>query len=267
MPHASPWFPILLAASLLLGCAAQPPRSRPETSPQATAPRGFILRELPASQGRFAYAVYVPRGYDASKPWPCLLFLHGQGESGKDGLKQCIQGIGSAIQWNQAEWPCIVLLPQKPESNRQWEDYDPQLMSMLADARAEWNIDPRQISITGLSQGGHGTWTIAAAHPHLFAALAPICGYARPASPADLAARIGDAPVWAFHGLADDVVPPAGTTAIIDALRARRTAPGAPEVRLSLFEGVNHGSWDRAYRNEGLAAWLLAQRRAEPGVP
>ena len=40
------------------------------------------------------------------------------------------------------------------------------------------------------------------------------------------------------------------------------------EVRSSFYAGVNHNSWDRAYREEkdagGLAAWLLAQRRKTP---
>ncbi len=228
------------------------------------AERGIIVRELSVGGNEYKYAVYVPRGYDARKAWPCVLFLHGKGESGTDGLKQVVQGIGSAIQWNQAEWPCIVVMPQKPEAGAQWEAYDAPVMAMLAETRARYNVDADRVALTGLSQGGHGTWTFAAAHPGVFCAIAPICGYPKPMTAAEIAAKIGDVPVWAFHGLADDVVPPVGTTAIIEAVRADRARRGSTvEVKESLFEGVNHGSWDRAYRQEGLAAWLLAQRRGK----
>ena len=31
--------------------------------------------------------------------------------------------------------------------------------------------------------------------------------------------------------------------------------------QMSIFPGVNHGSWDRAYREEKLAEWLLEQKK------
>lgn len=260
---------LLLAALAFSGCATEhtmtsPPPTSDHAADAAPA-RGFILKELPTETTPLLYAAYVPRSYDASKSWPCILFLHGSGESGRDGLKQVIQGLGGAIQWNESEWPFIVLFPQKPKESAQWEDYDAAVMAMLARTQSEYAIDPDRVYLTGLSQGGHGTWSFASNHPGTFAALAPICGYDRPMTPAHIAASIGDVPVWAFHGLADNVVRPEDTTRVIDAIRAARTGNAdAAEVKLSLYEGVNHGSWDRAYRTEKLAAWFLAHTRAKP---
>ena len=248
-------------AVALGGCAAH------KQGAPALADRGFIFGEHPAGAETINYAVYVPRNYDALKPAPCILFLHGKGESGTDGNKQIIQGLGSALLWNAAEWPCIVVLPQKPDADRQWEDDAPAVMEILARIKERWSIDYERVYLTGLSQGGHGTWALASMYPGTFAAIAPICGYARPMTPEHVATAVGNVPVWAFHGLADDVVPPTGTTAITDALRRERAGkPGAAELKVSLFEGVNHGSWDRAYRESGLAPWLLAQRRARAGA-
>ena len=35
------------------------------------------------------------------------------------------------------------------------------------------------------------------------------------------------------------------------------------EVRYSEYEGVNHGSWDRAYAEPELVPWLLSHRLGE----
>lgn len=253
---------------LSLGCAAY--FTAACTGPQerlafhaSTPPRGFIMKEWTDAGTRRPYVVYVPREYDPSRSWPCILFLHGKGESGSDGLKMAIQGIGSAIQWNQAAWPCVVVMPQKPNQNSAWEDHEVMVLGMLDATMNEYNIDQRRVTITGLSQGGHGTWAIASRHPRRFAAIAPICGYARPMTPETIARGVADLPVWAFHGLADDVVRPEETTSIIEAIRREREmrsgGVGSLEIRMTLYEGVNHNSWDRAYREEGLAQWLLAQ--------
>lgn len=249
---------VLVPFVVMAGCARTP-----RGTPVPPLARGFIFGEQPSKLGTINYTVYVPRDYGSpNRPMACILFLHGQGESGTDGNKQIIQGLGSAVQWNAAEWPFIIIMPQKPDAERQWEDYGGDVLDILARVKGQWNIDEDRVYLTGLSQGGHGTWALAAANPGTFAAIAPICGYAKPLTPEAVAAGIGDVPVWAFHGLADDVVPPTGTTAITDLVQRDRAGKrGAAEVKVSLFEGVNHGSWDRAYRESGLAQWLLSQRR------
>jgi predicted peptidase len=256
---------VLVPVSVVAGCAnVKRSAPAPETS------RGFVFGEQPLpGGGAVNYAVYVPRDYPKrGGPMPCILFLHGQGESGTDGNKQIIQGIGSAVQWNAKEWPFIIVFPQKPDPSRQWDDYGADVMEILARVKGQWNIDEDRVYLTGLSQGGHGTWALAAANPGVFAAIAPICGYPKPMTPEAIAGSIpDDLPVWAFHGLADDVVPPTGTTSITDLLVRGRLERlknrDGTEVKVSLFEGVNHGSWDRAYRECGLAEWLLSKRRVK----
>jgi predicted peptidase len=193
---------------------------------------------------------------------PAIVFLHGKGECGTDGQKQAAVGIGPAILLEPYEWNCIVIMPQKPDPAKEWDDYDQMVMDQLAAAQREWNIDPARITLAGLSQGGHGTWVIGSHHTDVFAAIAPICGHGEPAGIADALAAAGT-PVWAFHGLNDDVVSPDETRRMVEAIQEARASAGArgPEPRLSLFPDANHNSWDQAYRQEGLAAWLLGQKR------
>ncbi len=231
-------------------------------------PTGFLFRSLTLDGKVLNAAVYVPRSYDPARAWPLIVFLHGSGESGTDGSRQLAQGLPRELVWNPQAWPFIVLMPQKASEDEEWELYDAAVMTLLAQVRREYAVDPERIVLTGLSQGGHGAWVLAARHPATWSAVVAVCGYG-PArrrqpgvfdgTPAELAAAIGATPVWAFHGAADDVVPVAETRAMADALAS---AGGAP--RVTIYPGVGHGCWERAYGEPELPRWLLAQRRGRP---
>lgn len=239
------------------------------TAGGAEMPTGFLFRSLTLDGRELKAAVYVPRTYDASHAWPLILFLHGSGESGTDGSRELAQGLPRELVWNPDLWPFIVVIPQKPSQDTEWEQYDLELMTMLAQARREYAVDPARIVLTGLSQGGHGAWVLGARHPELWAAVVAVCGYgpAPGAQPgvfkgmhAELADRIKTIPVWAFHGEADDVVPVAETRTMIAELEKAGAKP-----RVKIFPGVGHGCWERAYGEPELPRWLLAQRRPGPG--
>lgn len=258
----------LVSASLLTlgGAPSKSPAAAASRNAEATmppCPSGFLFRTLPADPAagvavEMKYVVYVPRGYDPGTSWPAILFLHGRGECGHDGQKQVAQGIGTSLLWNADRWPFIVILPQKPDEQAAWEEYSGEVMRIIEITSREYRIDPDRIALTGLSQGGHGVWALAARHPEAWSALVPICGYARTFEPAEVAARIAHVPTWVFHGGADDVVPPQESQTMVEALRV---AGGAP--RLTVYPGVNHNSWDRAYADPELSRWLLGQRRAQ----
>ena len=61
---------------------------QPLPSPTAADPfqPGFHLRTLKTDQGERRYTVYVPEGYDGTRTFPVVLFLHGSGERGEDGM-------------------------------------------------------------------------------------------------------------------------------------------------------------------------------------
>lgn len=222
-------------------------------APDATT--GFLDREATVDGTEYKYAIYVPRGVEkfSGGVRPLVVFLHGSGECGTDGSKQLAVGLAPAIMLEPERWNCIAIFPQKPTQKAQWEDHDAAVMAMVAAAQREYPIDPNRMYLTGLSQGGHGSWEIGAAHPEMWAAVAPLCGYGDPAS---IAARWKSTPVWAFHGLKDNVVPPAQTEAIVQTLTAAGHA-----AKYTAYPDENHNCWDKAYRSPDLARWLFAQRR------
>src|SRR5579884_1658650 len=156
------WWSILLLVLL----AATAARS------EGTMAKGFLLKTLSQDGVEYRYVVYVPAEYDDDKPWPAILFLHGAGECGRDGLKQVGVGIGPAIMAHPERWPYIVILPQKPERIEPWTHYDSAIMAMLDQTKKDYRVDPARLYLTGLSQGGFGTWAFAAKYPERFAAIA-----------------------------------------------------------------------------------------------
>ncbi len=213
---------------------------------------GFVAKEIELDGKSYKYMVYVPEDYDAGKSWPAILFMHGAGERGSDGVKQSTVGIGKAIRNNPERFPCIVIMPQCPEASF-WEGPVQELaLGTLDAAIGEYNIDDDRIVLTGLSLGGFGTWSIGSRCAERFCALVPICGGGIPTD----GERYAKTPIWCFHGSADPVVPVKRSQEMVQMIRA-----AGGNVEYTELEGVGHNSWDPAYGNPELIEWMLKQRR------
>ena len=231
---------------------------------------GFVDRTVTISGEAYRYQVFVPADYTRSRSWPVVLFLHGGGERGSDGLIQTEVGIGSAIRRFSTRFPAIVVMPQE-RAPLGWTGANADMaLKALDQTEAEFNIDRNRAYLTGLSMGGAGTWYVAYRHPHRFAALLAICARVRPSATttdpvvpaadrepfATLAARIQHLPIWVFHGDADNTVPVDESRGIVAALKALNVP-----VKYSELPGVGHNSWDTAYRDADVATWLFAQMK------
>lgn len=75
-----------------------------------------------------------------------------------------------------------------------WHLCDTDLMTMVDEVLDEYRADPDRVYLTGLSYGGYGSFTLAAAHAERWAAVAPICGDAN----ATIATRLAavQMPLW-----------------------------------------------------------------------
>jgi predicted peptidase len=213
-----------------------------------------FTRTLTLADGPHDYAVCVSPGLDVSRPVACVVFLHGAGECGTELARPLSVGLVPAVRRAPTRWPCVVVVPQKASAATAWPEHEALVLGALEATRAELPIDPERIALTGLSQGGHGTWVLGARHPALFSKLAPICGFGDPERIVPGASRL---PIRAFHGALDRVVPASASQAIVQKLRARH--PEA-EVSLELYPDVDHDAWDRAYDSEDLGPWLTSPR-------
>ncbi len=218
---------------------------------------GFVNKEFTNADGsKSPYVVFVPAAYDGTKPMPVILFLHGAGET-KGGAKPPVSvGIGAHIRKNEKTFGFITIIPQAEDLKtpvvKRWQAGSPdaeRALKMLETVQKEYKTDPKKVYLTGLSMGGFGTWSLAAAHPEKWAAFAPVCGGGTPAN----AEKFKDLPCWCFHGGADPVVKPELSRSMIKALE---TAGGKPKY--TEYPGVGHNSWDKAYSTEDLYTWFLS---------
>ncbi len=220
------------------------------------------------------YRLLLPENYDPSKKYPLVFFMHGAGERGNDNQKQLTHGARLFLADSvRRQYPAIVVFPQCPTGSY-WSNvnivpvdgkrnffFQPSgkptvamemAIRLLKKITKEYPVQKDQVYVGGLSMGGMGTFEIVRRNRNVFAAAFPICGGASP----ETARKMRKSKFWIFHGAKDDIVLPAHSQHMAEALKA-----AGAEVRFTLYPNANHNSWDPAFREPGLLAWLFAQHK------
>ncbi len=235
----------IVSAMVFIGCVSETPVGGTQSAHTLTATTQRTIT--------YNYLLYWPKseeGPEATRRWPLVIFLHGSGERGTDVSKVAAHGPPKQAKEGK-QFPFMLVSPQCPE-NQWWEVDSMQAMLDQLLARYGNHIDRDRIYITGLSMGGGGAWEWISRPKNPFAAAAIVCGATR-----YLPTRIKDpVPVWAFHGEDDDVVPPWFATTMIDLFKQ-----AGGETRITMYPGVNHGSWYKAYDEPELWEWLLSHTK------
>jgi predicted peptidase len=73
---------------------------------------GFLDRTLSLHNAAYKHQVFLPEDWSSSKKWPIILFLHGAGERGSDGLLQMQVGIAAAVRKDRTRFAAIIVMPQ-----------------------------------------------------------------------------------------------------------------------------------------------------------
>ena len=235
----------------------------------------FTAKEFKGKDGGvLLYRIYKPASLAKDIKCPLVLVLHGAGHRGNDNKSQVSKGYGpielmnfskqenqNAIiiapqvpkdqQWVNVKWGSLKhTMPEKPSATMQLT------LEMLDKVLKEMPIDKNRVYVTGLSDGGYGTWDIIQRRPELFAAAMPICGGGDIA----MAKTIKDIPIWAFHGGRDRVVK---TSRSIDMFKAISKVGGSPKI--SIFPGTRHDSWNQVYPDKYklYLPWFFAQKKSK----
>ena len=237
-----------------------------------------------STKSSIPYLEHLPEDYSVTesegKKYPLLIFLHGTGEKGdgsdqqawkvaKNGPPKHIQnGHNMTFNVSGQQHSLIVISPQLLYSAGNWPDY--YIDEVVQHVLQNYRVDNTRIYLTGLSLGGGGVWRYGGQNAELFAAIAPVCG--AQSVMFDRARNIASKglPVWAFHGSKDNTVPLSSTKGWINAINANGAGSDA---KLTVYEGVSHNSWGRAYNTTyayhqpNLYEWLLSHTKEEAVPP
>ena len=252
----------------------------------------------PASpDGVIGFLQFTPYDYGSQKH-PLIIFLHGIGERG-NGTSQinsvanngtpnyCAHGATMRFTVNGQTSSFVVLSPQLSTQYGYWPPF--YVQEMIKYAKANLQIDPNRIYITGLSLGGGGTWRVITDVPNYtdfsfdagIAAAAPVCG-TQEENDGYFCQTIGanHLPVWAFHCMDDGTV---GVGATQHAEILANNCGVTPKMKFTYYQSGGHGgAWLNAYdtghitrtlsdgssftANPNLYEWFLSNTRSTTPV-
>jgi pimeloyl-ACP methyl ester carboxylesterase len=269
--------------------ASSRPRSTSAADPAQET--GFLNRTVELEGITYHFQIYLPEDFRRTETPPTgkhakdrdqrpveqppiILFLHGRGERGSEGMWQTQIGLPQQLRDHPERWPFIVVMPQCPYRHF-WTDPDMLRLAMatLEQESREFHADPDRTYLMGLSLGGYGAWELAKDYPHRWAAIAiassgifwsyaPERWREQATLPAEYAHRIGRTPIWLFHGSEDTTVLPRQSELMYDAFKA-----DGGHIRFWEYQGLHHDCWTRAFNEPELPRWLLSHRLNAQGLP
>jgi phospholipase/carboxylesterase len=155
----------------------------------------------PGSRGGFS--LYVPEYYSPDRAWPLVMALHGGSGNGRGFLWSWLRDARSH--------GAILVAPTATGST--WalmgDDTDtPNLARILDSVQARWNIDPKSVLLTGMSDGGTFCYVSGLEGASPFTHLAPVAATFHPLM-AEMAAaeRLRGLPIHIVHGRLDWMFP------------------------------------------------------------
>ena len=210
------------------------------------------------------YAIYVPTHYDATKKFPLVISLHGEGSNHRLDLRR-VFGKGSLPRETDAhagryfpqfkDVDFIVASPLARGDLGYQGIPEKDVYDVVSDIKKRFSIDEDRVYLTGVSMGGGGALWLALTHPDLWAAVAAVCPVETPGTE-ELSQNALNLPVRLFQGAIDPVVP-VQSTRHWDALLQEAGA----RVEYTEYPRVRHNAWDSAYQDASILDWLAQFQR------
>jgi predicted peptidase len=176
----------------------------------------------------FGHFLYTPSGYESdTSNYPLILFMHGYGERGDSRDDATV--LHKVKTWG----------PPKLIETGKWNPSYPFIVASLQLVTEYWASDEihefieylikkyrmykKRIYVTGLSQGGGGSWYyVGERDDHYAAAIVPISAHAEQY----LIKNLKKVPIWAFRGDSDGLVDPYknfGSVTMVEAINLSST--------------------------------------------
>ncbi len=133
------------------------------------------------------------------------------------------------------------------------------LIRLVRLAVKKYNINPDQIYIHGLSNGGSAVYEAIKRAPWLFSGALPMSAIGDAGiTSKNLYSRVAHIPVWTFQGGRDTSPTPGKTQGYVTKFRN-----AGMEVRYSLYPNLGHGTWNTAYAEPDFFTWMLSKSKSK----
>jgi poly(3-hydroxybutyrate) depolymerase len=217
----------LLIFALLVGVLQSAALAESELQKGRVLTRSYDFKE---AGKQMEYALFVPTRYQAKKPAPLVILLHGLNSNplqviGYQGITEQAEKYGFIVAapfgYNTGGWygsrgagkdwgPRLPpAAADAPDNLGELSEKD--VLNVLESMRQEFNVDAKRIYLMGHSMGGGGSFYLGMKHPEIWAALAPMSPaiYSDP----DELKSILEMPVIVVQGEKDTLVPVASARA------------------------------------------------------
>jgi predicted peptidase len=147
----------------------------------------------PVDQTLQPYRMFVPGSYNGSKATPLVVALHGMGGD----ENSMFDSYGRELTKDAGETGFLVVAPKGRGTASMYRGTaEKDVLDVIAEVERDYRVDKSRVYLMGHSMGGYGTWSIAMAHPEMFAALGPISG----GGDTNGMEKIKDIPQYVTHG-------------------------------------------------------------------
>jgi len=138
-------------------------------------PTGLIKTFRKDEQNRkFYYALDIPDNYDAQKPYPVVIYLHGLASRKKANRNQTVWQNHEQLENDEF----IQVFPTAWDKAKWWtEIQSDNLKDIITQVKASYHIDTNKVFLVGISDGGTGCYYMAATSPSQIAGVASVIGF------------------------------------------------------------------------------------------
>jgi predicted esterase len=196
------------------------------------------------------YRLYLPAGYDGTRPFPLVFLLHGT-NGNQNTVFEDKRYAGFDFRAVAERRGVLLLSPHGRGTTEYRGSGETDILEVLADVTRRYPVDPDRVYFTGHSMGGTGSAYLAMHHPDVPAAIAAFApAYSFPW----LAGNLKSVPSFWVMGAADDRFYHLG----VDPGLARLRAEGAD---LRYLNRPGKGHYEAMEVFDEVVAWLLTHRR------
>lgn len=169
----------------------------------------MLDKSFTSTAGAVKYLLFVPANYDATKRYPLVVSLRGQGSTyiqATDNFEMAHPWIVDSIQ---ARVPHFIMVPEpitgtwgpigQSASNGVMNGSSKGVLEAVEDLKKQYSLDTNRFVITGFSLGGSGVYHNIELKPNFWAAAIPTSA----GGDTNQIESIGKTPIWHHQGSTD----------------------------------------------------------------